>query len=124
VVTADIDAGITTPSRSNDTPALTPGTVKANKTAEAITSEGGTATVVPGVITNSKDISNLVQKASDVGAGNIHTIINNAGYAWDDPIEKPQDKQWSSTSLSPTALHSVLIPEDTIFALHSTLPSS
>jgi 3-oxoacyl-[acyl-carrier protein] reductase len=40
------------------------------------------------------DISNLVTKAADFGGGKIHIIVNNAGYAWDDSIEKIQDKQW------------------------------
>ncbi len=64
-------------------------------------SEGGAAIAVAGDITNNEDISNLVQKASEIGGGKIHIIINNAGYAWDDPIEKIQDKQWGQTSHFP-----------------------
>ncbi|KAH7009641.1 hypothetical protein EDB80DRAFT_411773 [Ilyonectria destructans] len=87
VVIADIDAG------------------KADKTAQAINSEGGTAIAVAGDITNNEAISNLVQKTVEFGGGKIHIIINNAGYAWDDPIEKIRDEQW-----------------DTIIALHNTAP--
>lgn len=67
---------------------------KAEKTAEVINSDGGHAIVVAGDITNNEVIGNLVQKAAEFGGGKIHIIINNAGYAWDDPIEKIQDKQW------------------------------
>ena len=67
---------------------------KAEKTAQAIISEGGAAIAVAGDITNNEAISNLVQKTVEFSGGKIHIIINNAGYAWDDPIEKIQDKQW------------------------------
>ncbi|KAK5258859.1 hypothetical protein LTR07_006564 [Exophiala xenobiotica] len=84
---------------------LIPAAVKAENTAKAIIAEGGVAIAVAGDVTNNKDISNLVQKACEIGGGKIHIIINNAGYAWDDPIDKIQDKQW-----------------DTIIALHNTAP--
>lgn len=71
---------------------------KAEKTAQAINSEGGAAISVVGDITKNEDISNLVQKAVEFGDGKLHIIINNAGYAWDDPIEKIQDQQWSKPS--------------------------
>lgn len=87
VVIADIDAG------------------KADKTAQAINSDGGTAIAVAGDITNNEAISNLVQKTVEFSGGKINIIINNAGYAWDDPIEKIRDEQW-----------------DTIIALHNTAP--
>ncbi|TVY44416.1 3-oxoacyl-[acyl-carrier-protein] reductase 1-like protein, partial [Lachnellula occidentalis] len=87
VVIADIDAG------------------KAEKTAQAINSEGGAAIPVVGDITKNEDISNLVQKAVEFGGGKLHIIINNAGYAWDDPIEKIHDQQWN-----------------TIISLHNTAP--
>ncbi|KAH6972849.1 hypothetical protein BKA56DRAFT_592905 [Ilyonectria sp. MPI-CAGE-AT-0026] len=78
---------------------------KADKTAQAINSDGGTAISVAGDITNNEAISNLVQKTVEFSGGKINIIINNAGYAWDDPIEKIQDEQW-----------------DTIIALHNTAP--
>ncbi|KAF7541612.1 hypothetical protein G7054_g430 [Neopestalotiopsis clavispora] len=90
VVIADLDAG------------ALPTT---NKTAEAINAEGGTAIAVGGDVTKNEDIKNLVEKAAELGRGNINIIINNAGYAWDDPIEKIKDEQW-----------------DTIIALHNTAP--
>jgi len=73
---------------------------KAEKCAQNIISDGGAAIAVPGDITNSEAISDLVDKAAEFGGGKIHIIINNAGYAWDDPIEKIQDKQWGEPSLT------------------------
>ncbi|EFX06566.1 3-oxoacyl-(acyl-carrier-protein) [Grosmannia clavigera kw1407] len=78
---------------------------KAEATAQAIISEGGSALAVGGDITDNEAIGKLVQKAAEFGGGKIHIIVNNAGYAWDDPIEKIQDKQW-----------------DTIIGLHNTAP--
>lgn len=53
-----------------------------------------------GDITNNEDIGNLVRKAAEFGGGKLHIIVNNAGYAWDDPIEKIQDKQWGRLVVS------------------------
>ncbi|KAK9422974.1 hypothetical protein SUNI508_04641 [Seiridium unicorne] len=78
---------------------------KAEKTAHEINLNAGNAIAVAGDITNNEDISNLVQKAAEFGGGKLHIIVNNAGYAWDDPIEKIRDKQW-----------------DTIINLHNTAP--
>ncbi|KAF5010049.1 hypothetical protein FDECE_3767 [Fusarium decemcellulare] len=87
VVIADIDAA------------------KAEKTADAVKSDGGAAIAVAGDITDDEAINELVQRAVEFGGGKIHILINNAGYAWDDPIEKIQNKQW-----------------ETIIALHNTAP--
>ncbi|KAH7142128.1 hypothetical protein EDB81DRAFT_899697 [Dactylonectria macrodidyma] len=78
---------------------------KAKKTAQAVNADGGLAIAVAGDITHSEAITNLIQQTVKFSGGKIHIIINNAGYAWDDPIEKIQDKQW-----------------DTIIALHNTAP--
>ncbi|EXJ84875.1 3-oxoacyl-[acyl-carrier protein] reductase [Capronia epimyces CBS 606.96] len=89
VVIADIDA------------------VKAEKTAQAINAEGGggAAIAVAGDVTNNEDINNLVEKAVEFSGGKLHIIVNNAGYAWDSPIEQIKDQQW-----------------DTIIGLHNTAP--
>ncbi|CAK7232057.1 hypothetical protein SCUCBS95973_008133 [Sporothrix curviconia] len=87
VVIADIDAA------------------KAEATAQSIIADGGAALAVAGDITSNESIAELVEKAAAFGGGKIHIIVNNAGYAWDDPIEKIQDKQW-----------------ETIIALHNTAP--
>lgn len=76
------------------------GTVKADKMAEAINAEGGTAIAVGGDVTKNEDIKTLVEKAAELGRGKINIIINNAGYALDDPIEKIKDEQWGRLSLS------------------------
>jgi 3-oxoacyl-[acyl-carrier protein] reductase len=67
---------------------------KAGKTAQTIISEGGAAIAVAGDITDNEGIRNLVERTVEFSGGEIHIIVNNAGYAWDDPIEKIQDKQW------------------------------
>lgn len=67
---------------------------KAGKTAQTIISEGGAAIAVAGDITDNEAIRNLVERTAEFSGGEIHIIVNNAGYAWDDPIEKIQDKQW------------------------------
>jgi 3-oxoacyl-[acyl-carrier protein] reductase len=69
-------------------------TAKAEKTAQAINSDGGVAIAVAGDITKNEEISRLVQKTIEFSGGKIHIIVNNAGYAWDDPIEKIHDQQW------------------------------
>lgn len=81
-------------------------TARAEKTAQAISSDGGAAIAVVGDITSNEDISKLVQKAVDFGGGKLHIIVNNAGFAWDDPIEKIQDKQWGKLSSQSSASYS------------------
>ncbi|KAJ4177417.1 hypothetical protein NW755_013869 [Fusarium falciforme] len=78
---------------------------KAEKTADSINADGGAAIAFAGDITNNEVIPRLVRKAAEFGQGKIHIIINNAGYAWDDPVEKIKDEQW-----------------ETIIALHNTAP--
>ena len=75
------------------------GIEKAQKTAEDISLNGGSALAVAGDITNNESIKTLVEKAAEFGNGKIHVIVNNAGYAWDDPIEKIQDKQWGRSAI-------------------------
>ncbi|QKX57332.1 uncharacterized protein TRUGW13939_04444 [Talaromyces rugulosus] len=78
---------------------------RAKTTLEAINLNGGSAIVVAGDITNNDYINELVRQTVQFSGGKIHIIINNAGYAWDDPIEKIQDKQW-----------------ETVINIHSTAP--
>lgn len=70
---------------------------KAKKTAQAINLDGGSAIPVAGDITSNEFISELVRKTVEFGGGKIHIIVNNAGYAWDSPIEKIQDNQWGGS---------------------------
>jgi 3-oxoacyl-[acyl-carrier protein] reductase len=83
------------------------GAGKAEKTAQAINSDGGAAIAVAGDITNNEAINTLVQKTAEFSGGKIHIIINNAGYAWDDPVEKIGDKQWGERFLRPRRFVSV-----------------
>lgn len=78
---------------------------KAEQTAIAINKDGGAAIAVAGDVTDSVVIETLVHEAVKFGNGKLHIIINNAGYAWDDPIDKIKDKQW-----------------ETIINLHNTAP--
>jgi 3-oxoacyl-[acyl-carrier protein] reductase len=95
---------------------------KADKTAQAIIQEGGAAIAVAGDITDNEAIRNLVEKTVEFGSGEIHILINNAGYAWDDPIEKIQDKQWGEPFPRPSSFVFALMHEDTIIGLHNTAP--
>ncbi|GAB7352383.1 hypothetical protein MBLNU459_g2818t2 [Dothideomycetes sp. NU459] len=81
--------------------------IRANSTAQTINSDGGAAIAVAGDITSNDAIDNLIQQTVDFSGGKIHIIVNNAGYAWDDSIDKIQDKQWG---------------KDTIISLHNTAP--
>jgi 3-oxoacyl-[acyl-carrier protein] reductase len=51
-------------------------TVKAEKTAQANNSDGGTAVAVVGDIARNEDISNLVQKAVEFGGGKQHLTVS------------------------------------------------
>lgn len=59
-----------------------------------INESGGRAISVPGDILNSDYIIQLVNRAAEFGGRKIHIIVNNAGFAWDDSIEKIRDEQW------------------------------
>ncbi|KAJ0415940.1 hypothetical protein BJY00DRAFT_317402 [Aspergillus carlsbadensis] len=78
---------------------------KARATAAAINADGGSALAVAGDITNNEVIQALVRKAGEFGGGKIHILVNNAGYAWDDPVHKIGDKQW-----------------ETVIGIHNTAP--
>ncbi|KAL4808366.1 putative 3-oxoacyl-reductase [Aspergillus unguis] len=78
---------------------------KAQATADAIIQDGGAAIAVAGDITTNEAIKELVQRTAEFGGGKIHIIVNNAGYAWDDPIDKIEDNQW-----------------ETVITLHNTAP--
>ena len=82
---------------------------KADKIAQVICSNGGTAIAVAGDITNNEAIDSLVHRAAEFGHGKIHIIVNNAGYAWDDTIEKIQDTQWGKSCASPLKISNKLI---------------
>ena len=60
---------------------------------------------VPGDVLDPEYFPKLVKAAASFGNGNIHIIVNNAGYMWGGVIHKMTDKQW-----------------DTILAVHNTAP--
>lgn len=78
---------------------------KAEATAKEINEDGGSAISVAGDVLDSAYIDRLVKETAEFGGGKIHIIVNNAGYAWDDAIEKINDKQW-----------------ELIISLHNTAP--
>lgn len=94
VIIADLDAGVPALNQRHNNREADLKTVKAEKTAEVINSDGGRALAVSGDVTNDEYINHLVKKSVEYSGGKIHIIINNAGYAWDDPIEKISDEQW------------------------------
>ncbi|KAF5229684.1 hypothetical protein FAUST_10268 [Fusarium austroamericanum] len=69
---------------------------KAQSVVDRITSSGGQALAVPGDITDQGYIDQLVKCAAEFGGGEIHIIVNNAGYTWDGVVHKMTDKQWAA----------------------------
>ncbi|RMZ78283.1 hypothetical protein DV737_g3928, partial [Chaetothyriales sp. CBS 132003] len=63
------------------------------------------AIAVAGDVTDKTYLEVLVKKAAEFGGGEIHYLVNNAGYTWDGVIHKITDKQW-----------------DTMLAVHNTAP--
>jgi 3-oxoacyl-[acyl-carrier protein] reductase len=63
---------------------------KAAAVANAINNSGcsGAALAVPGDMLDDGYIQTLVQKAAEFGKGEIHIIVNNAGFTWDGVIHK------------------------------------
>lgn len=53
---------------------------------------------MPGDITDAKYIDDLVKRAAEFGGGQIHIIVNNAGYTWDGVVHKMTDQQWAAMS--------------------------
>ncbi|WZH39103.1 3-oxoacyl-acyl-carrier protein reductase [Fusarium acuminatum] len=69
---------------------------KAQSVVNEINSSGGQALAVSGDITDKDYIDHLVKRAAELGGGEIHIIVNNAGYTWDGVLHKMTDKQWSA----------------------------
>ncbi len=69
--------------------------VPANETVEKICSVGGHAIACPGSVTDADFASRFVNCAID-SFGDIHVIINNAGYTWDSVIQKMTDDQFDA----------------------------
>src|ERR1700712_4018764 len=67
----------------------------AQETLEAIKAAGGEATALIGSVTDVDFGERFVAKAVDTYGG-LDIIINNAGYTWDNVIQKMTDEQWDA----------------------------
>jgi 3-oxoacyl-[acyl-carrier protein] reductase len=65
----------------------------AEQTAADITASGGRATVCAGSVTYADFADRFVDTAVSEFGG-LHIIINNAGYTWDNVVQKMTDQQW------------------------------
>jgi 3-oxoacyl-[acyl-carrier protein] reductase len=65
----------------------------AAQTAADIAAEGGTAAVCAGSVTDDGFADRFVGTAVE-RFGGLHVIVNNAGYTWDNVIQKMSDQQW------------------------------
>ena len=66
-----------------------------NESAEAIRKLGRKAVTVPGDITK-KEFPDAFVGAALKEFGRLDVIVNNAGYTWDNVIQKMQDEQWQA----------------------------
>lgn len=67
----------------------------ARETAAEITAAGGKAVYCVGDVTSPDFAKMLIGKALDT-YGDLHVIVNNAGYTWDGFIHKMTDNQWQA----------------------------
>jgi len=67
----------------------------ANETVEAIVAAGGKAVACPGNVTDADFGQRFVAAAVD-NFGGVDIIVNNAGYTWDNVIQKMSDEQWDA----------------------------
>jgi 3-oxoacyl-[acyl-carrier protein] reductase len=67
----------------------------AKETADDIVAAGGTAVVCAGSVTDDGFAERFVQTAVD-SFGGLDIIVNNAGYTWDNVIQKMTDEQWDA----------------------------
>lgn len=65
----------------------------AKQTAEDITAVGGAAVVCAGSVTD-PDFAGRFVGAAVQAFGGLHIVVNNAGYTWDNVVQKMTDQQW------------------------------
>jgi len=65
----------------------------AEQTAEQITAAGGRAVTCAGSVTD-PDFADRFVNAAVQNFGGLHIIVNNAGYTWDNVVQKMTDQQW------------------------------
>ena len=62
---------------------------------QAIRNSGGTAVAYPGSVTDKDFAQGFIGAALDQ-FGDIHILVNNAGYIWNGPLQKISDEQWDA----------------------------
>src|SRR4249919_2766401 len=67
----------------------------ANDTVAAIEGIGGSAIAVPGSVAADGFAERFVRAAVDAYGG-VDIIVNNAGFTWDNVIQKMTDEQWDT----------------------------
>ena len=67
----------------------------AHETVEKITAEGGRAVVVVGSVMDDDFADRFVGTAVSAFGG-VHIVVNNAGFTWDNVIQKMSDEQWDT----------------------------
>lgn len=67
----------------------------ANETVAAVEATGGKAVACPGSVTESGFAEQFVSTAVE-SFGGLDIVINNAGYTWDNVIQKMTDDQWDA----------------------------
>ena len=67
----------------------------AEETVEKITAEGGQAVAVVGSVLDN-DFPDRFVGAAVEHFGGLHIIVNNAGFTWDNVIQKMTDEQWDT----------------------------
>jgi len=67
----------------------------AQQTVSDIVAAGGTATACVGSVTEAGFADHFVRAATD-SFGGIDIIVNNAGYTWDNVVQKMTDEQWDA----------------------------
>ena len=62
---------------------------------KAIRDAGGEAIAVPGNVTNGDFAPRFIGAALET-FGDIHILVNNAGYVWNGPLHKIGEEQWDA----------------------------
>ena len=68
---------------------------EAEAAASVIREDGGAAVAFPGNVT-AKDFPSRFIEAALREFGDIHILVNNAGYIWNGPLHKISDEQWDA----------------------------
>lgn len=67
----------------------------AHEVAEEIVSQGGEAVVCAGSVTDPAFADRFVASATEL-FGSLDIVVNNAGYTWDNVLQKMTDEQWQA----------------------------